>query len=67
MKGDIIAQVTALLDRGSAVTIVRKQVAHQLGTELKLEEVSLQTMNGVAKQVMGSIHLQIRPRLRDLV
>ena len=43
------------------MSIVRQEVAQQLSTKLKLEEVSVQTMNGVAKQVMGAVHLQISP------
>ncbi len=56
-----ICHLTVLLDSGSLTTILREEVACQLGTRLKFEEVAVTTLHGTNTKKMASVKLQVSP------
>jgi hypothetical protein len=52
-----ICHVTALLDSGSLTTILREEVARQLGARLNFEDVAVTTLHGTDTEKMVSLKL----------
>jgi hypothetical protein len=51
--------MTALLDRGSSTTILREEIARQLGAGLNFEDVTVTALHGTNTEKMASLKLQV--------
>jgi hypothetical protein len=60
-----ICHVTALLGSGSLTTILREEVARQLGTRLNFEDVAVTTLHGTNTEKMASLKLQVSPDCKE--
>ncbi len=56
-----ICHVTALLNSGSSTTILREEVACQLGARLNFEDVAVTMLHGTNTEKMASLKLQVSP------
>jgi hypothetical protein len=56
-----ICHVTALLDSGSSTTILREEIARQLGVRLNFEDVAITRLHGTNTKKMASLKLQVSP------
>jgi hypothetical protein len=60
-----IFQVTALLHSGSSMTILREEVARQLGARLNFEDVAVTTLHETNTEKMASLKLQVSPYCKE--
>jgi hypothetical protein len=56
-----ICHVTTLLNSGSSTTILREEVARQLGARLNFEDVAVTTLHSTNTEKMASLKLQVSP------
>jgi hypothetical protein len=57
--------VTALLNSSSLTTILREEVARQLGAQLNFEDVAFTTLHGTNTEKMASLKLQVSPDCKE--
>jgi hypothetical protein len=60
-----ICHVTALLDSGSSTTILREEVARQLGARLNFKDIAVTTLHGTNTEKMASLKLQVSPNCKE--
>jgi hypothetical protein len=60
-----ICHVTALLNSGSLTTILREEIARQLGVRLNFEDVAVITLHGTNTEKMASLKLQVSPNCKE--
>jgi hypothetical protein len=60
-----IYHLTALLDSGSSTTILREEVARQLGARLNFEDVAITTLHGTNTEKMAILKLQVSPDFKE--
>jgi hypothetical protein len=58
---DLFVHATALLDGESTATVIKEDVARQLGARLEFQDVTVSMLNRQSSQKMGKVNLEISP------